>query len=163
MTSENEPPVAEESTSNAVPAKRDPKLFIAVAAAAVAILVILLGLQYYGKITATTMSLQKTQGTVSISNENGKNITPKEQLKLYSGYNMGTEPVSYAWIDLDKVKLVKMDENTELEIQKKGKALELLVNSGNLFFNVSEPLADNETMSIRTSTMIVGIRGPVDG
>lgn len=38
---------------------------------------------------------------------------------------MGTEEKSHAWIDLDSVKLAKMDEDSEIEIQKEGKALEL--------------------------------------
>lgn len=131
----------------------------AVIGAAVILAVVLIGFFVSGGLKATTMSLQKTQGTVGVSDEKGKDVSPKENLKLYSGYGVETEPASYAWIDLDQVKLVKMDEKSEIEIQKDGKKLELLVSSGSLFFNVTEPLADDETMDIRTSTMIVGIRG----
>ena len=38
---------------------------------------------------------------------------------LYSGYRVDTREDSYAWIDLDSVKLTKMDEGTEVEILKK--------------------------------------------
>lgn len=37
--------------------------------------------------------------------------------------------------------------------------LELYVRSGSLFFDVTEPLEEDESMDIRTSTMAVGIRG----
>lgn len=40
-----------------------------------------------------------------------------------------------------------------------GKNLSIDVNTGSLFFNVTEPLAADETMEIRSSSMLVGIRG----
>ena len=134
------------------------KVWAAVAAIAV-VLAVAVGFIVHNRLTATTMNLIKTEGTVAVSDEKGTLVTPKSNLKLYNGYGVDTGQVSYAWIDLDDVKLVKMDENSEIEIQKDGHKLELLLNSGNLFFNVTEPLADDETMTIRTSTMIVGIRG----
>ena len=57
------------------------------------------------------------------------------------------------------MKLTKLDQDSEIAITKEGKELEIEVKSGSLFFNVTEPLADDETMDIRTSTMMVGIRG----
>lgn len=111
------------------------------------------------RLTATTMSLTKTEGTVNILSDKGKTIPPADGMKLYSGYGMNTQPVSYAWLNLDRVKLVKMDENSEIDIQKKKHDLEIFVRSGALFFHVAEPLDDDETMNIRTSTMLVGIRG----
>lgn len=112
-----------------------------------------------GKAKATTIQLVKTQGTVAVADEKGKDLDPMENLMLYSGYDMGTRAASYAWINLDHAKLTKMDENSEIEIQKDGKQLEILVNSGSLFFHVKEPLKEEESLDIRTSTMAVGIRG----
>ena len=109
--------------------------------------------------TAATMHLRRTQGTVSVSDGGGKDIPVLENLGLYSGYGVGTRAASYAWIDLDEVKLVKLDQNSEIAIEKEGKALNIEIKSGSLFFNVTEPLEDDETMNIRTSTMLVGIRG----
>ena len=111
------------------------------------------------KITTTTMQLMKTEGTVGIADGKGKNIEPAERLNLYSGYHMATETESYAWIDLDSLKLAKMDAESQIEIQKSGKKLEILLNAGGLFFHVTEPLDEDETMEIRTSSMMVGIRG----
>lgn len=111
------------------------------------------------KVSAATMHLRKTEGTVGVSDNEGKGVELRENLGLYSGYGVGTEATSYAWIDLDSVKLTKLDENSEVGIKKEDKHLTIEVKSGSLFFNVTEPLADDETMEIRTSSMLVGIRG----
>ena len=108
---------------------------------------------------ATAMQLQKTEGTVAISNASGKSVPTRDSLRLYNGYRLETEEASYAWINLDKSKLVKEDAVSEISIRKSGKKLDILVDSGNLFFNVSEPLEDDESLNIHTSTMVVGIRG----
>jgi len=105
------------------------------------------------------MHLRKTEGTVGVSDGEGKDITAKDNLGLYSGYQVGTQAESYAWIDLDSVKLTKLDQDSEIEIKKENKRLEIEVLSGSLFFNVTEPLGEDETMEIRTSSMMVGIRG----
>lgn len=112
-----------------------------------------------GGASAATMHLRKTEGTVGVSDNEGKDVAPRENLGLYSGYQVGTQAESYAWIDLDEVKLTKMDADSEVEITKEGKKLEINVKSGSLFFNVTEPLADDETMNIVASTMVIGVRG----
>ncbi len=108
---------------------------------------------------ATTMKLARVEGEVSVRDEKEKDLTPAEDMNLYSGYQLKTGKESYSYINLDSVKLTKMDEESDVEIQKSGKDLEILLHSGSLFFNVTEPLKEDETMSIRTSNMAVGIRG----
>lgn len=112
-----------------------------------------------GENTAATMHLVKAEGMVRVGNAEGKNVKISENLGLYSGYEVNTLAESYGWITLDDVKLAKMDALSDVEIRKKDKLLELYVRSGGLFFNVTEPLAEDEIMNIRTSTMAVGIRG----
>ena len=112
-----------------------------------------------GKNKATTMKLIKTDGEVGVENEKGKSVDLIDNLGLYNGYSVGTQTKSFAWIDLDDIKLTKMDEKSDVDIKKDGKKLELVVNSGSLFFNVTKPLEDDESMDIRTSTTICGIRG----
>ena len=111
------------------------------------------------KETAATMHLVRAEGAVSVNDTDGASVALIENLGLYSGYGVATQAASYGWIDLDEAKLAKMDEDSEVEIVKSDKLLEIRVQSGGLFFNVTEPLADDETMNIRTSTMLVGIRG----
>lgn len=108
---------------------------------------------------ATTMHLKHTEGTVAVSDDAGADVPLLEDLGLYSGYGVDTRPASFAWINLDDVKLTKMDEESEIAIKKEDKLLEIEVKSGSLFFNVTQPLEEDETMNIRTSTMLVGIRG----
>ena len=108
---------------------------------------------------AASMRLRKTTGEVWVSDEAEKDVSIVEDMGLYSGYRLDTWEDSYAWIDLDSVKLAKMDADSQAEIQKSGKDLEILVNTGSVFFHVTEPLEEDETMTIRTSSMMVGIRG----
>jgi len=109
--------------------------------------------------TATAVQLAKTEGTVAISNSSGRAVSLIEKMRVYSGYHLRTEEASYAWLNLDSAKLCKLDAVSEMEVRKSGKKLELLLDEGNLFFNVTEPLSDDESFNIRTSTMTVGIRG----
>lgn len=108
---------------------------------------------------AASFRLYRTEGTVTVQNQNGKEITAMQDMKLFNGYQLETEQQSYAWFEADSAKLFKMDAVSNLEVRKKGKKSELLLNSGNLFFNVTEHLQDDEVLNIRTSSMVVGIRG----
>ena len=49
-----------------------------------------------GGASATSMHLRKTEGTVGVSDGEGKDITAKDDLGLYSGYQVGTQEKSYA-------------------------------------------------------------------
>lgn len=108
---------------------------------------------------ATTMHLRRTEGTVAVQDEKAAPVTIKENLSLYGGYQVDTGAQSYAWVDLDAVKLTKLDEDTQVEIHRDGAHLELVVLSGSLFFQVTEPLTEKESLTVRTSDMLVGIRG----
>lgn len=112
-----------------------------------------------GQNTATTIRLMKFEGVVGVADGDGRDIQPRENLMIYGGYGMNTSFASYAWMNLDAVKLAKMDEDSVIQIEKSSKNLEILVDRGGLFFNITEPLSEDETMSIRTSSMVVGIRG----
>ena len=107
--------------------------------------------------TATTMRLAKTQGTVTVTNATGKNVSQSENMKLYNGYKIKTGAKSYAWISLDDTKVAKLDANSAMEVQKSGQKLTLYLSSGNLFFNVKDPLPKGENFHIKTSTMTTGI------
>lgn len=108
---------------------------------------------------ASTIQLMKTEGDVSVTNRSGRALSVRKDMRLYSGYHAKTEEGSYAWVNLDSSKLIKLDEVSEAEVRKSGKKLEVLLDSGNLYFDVSQPLDRTESLNIRTSTMIVGIRG----
>lgn len=109
--------------------------------------------------TASTMRLEKSESSVKVADESGKEQQLQEKLPLFSGYGITTEATSYSWFNLDDTKLAKMDESNEASIEKEGKHLKLLVDKGSLYFNITEPLENDETLEIRTSSMTVGIRG----
>lgn len=111
------------------------------------------------KNTATTMNLIKTEGTVGVDDAKGKSLKLMENMGLYSGYGVGTQTKSYAWINFDDVKLSKLDQDSKVLIEKDGGKLKVDVESGSMFFNITEALGEDESMEIRTSTMLVGIRG----
>lgn len=135
------------------------KLIIAIATVAViAIVAIVLVLLSKGGIRATTMRLLRMEGTVTLE-ENGKSKTVLDNLRLKSGNAINTEGASLASIGLDETKIVTLDELSRAEFSQKGKKLDLNLTRGSLFFEVKKPLEDDESFDIRTSTMVVGIRG----
>ena len=98
---------------------------------------------------AAVMRLMKTEGTVSISNSSGRSVKQTERMSLRSGYSLKTEESSYAWINLDDEKLVKMDAVSEITVRKSGKKLDILLDAGNLFFNVkSRWMMTRSSMSV---------------
>lgn len=108
---------------------------------------------------AASMSLIRTEGKVGVQNGAGMILETAEDMKLHDGYQLDTERASYAWLELDRTKLAKMDEVSTIEIQKIGSDLTIQLQEGSIFFQVTQPLGEEETMRIRTSTMAVGIRG----
>ena len=122
-------------------------------------LFMLLPVQAADSATASTLRLERTEGTVVITNKNGKVMTVREGAKLYNGYVITTGEASYAFISLDDEKVIKLDADTVVELRQSGKDLEVALQSGKLFFNVPKALAPSETLNIRTSTMVTGIRG----
>lgn len=108
---------------------------------------------------SAAMFLRKTEGTVGVTDAEGTDIAFEENLSLYKGYTIRTEAGSCAWIDLDETKRIELDEKSTVEITKNGKNLSLNLIYGSLFFNMTEPLADDETMEICTDSMRVDIHG----
>ncbi len=115
--------------------------------------------------SAKKIQLVETEGDVTVtdSSKNNVSLSRNGETRLYSGYHIVTGKDSFAWFSLDESKAVKLDVSSEVEVRSRGRKLELLLISGALYCNVSEPLKENETFQIRTSTMVMGIRGTVLG
>ena len=107
----------------------------------------------------TTLRLADYSGTVDVKNAAGSALTVAKDMRLYNGYCLATSAKSDAFISLDSDKAVRLDERSKASVQKSGSQLEVCLVTGQLFFNVTKPLASSETMNIRTSTMITGVRG----
>ena len=104
------------------------------------------------------IEISRIDGTAYVV-KNGKKIEAKTGLKLSQDESLQTAAGSYVYISLDDTKVVKVDELSQINIEKKGKKLRLEVEEGSLFFNVTEKLEDDESMSIEASTMAMSIRG----
>lgn len=112
-------------------------------------------------VSASSMRLSYTEGNVKVYSGGGKESPVIKDMRLHSGYSLSTELDSYAGILLDESRVVKMDALSKGELRKKGKKLELLLSKGGLLCDVEKPLEADETLNIRTATMITGIRGTV--
>ena len=111
--------------------------------------------------TATTMRLLRYEGTVEIEDSAGKQRPVMENARLNSGEAMKTGEASSASVGLDKGRIVTLDALSRVEFEKKAGALSMNLTEGKIFLDVSEKLDANETMDIKTSTMVVGIRGTI--
>lgn len=134
------------------------KLIILIAVVILAIAAVVVTFFFRAKIRATTMRILKLHGEVSLE-ENGAEKQVKESLRLKDGNALNTEEESYVSVGLDESKIITLNEKSRAEFTKKGKLLDLSLTKGSLYFDVNKPLKDDETFNIRTSTMVVGIRG----
>ncbi len=136
------------------------KKIIAIIAAIVLILAAVIGFFIWNSaITAVTMRIQRLVGTVNLYNENGSEQSLREKMRLGAGQTVTTAGESLIMVSLDDTKLMTMEETSKAEIKTRGKKLLFDLIEGNLFFNVTEKLADNESFDITTTTMVCGIRG----
>ena len=124
----------------------------------VAVLVVGIYFLSESRYSAATMRLRRIEGTVSLEEE-GIVRTILRNMKLHDGNALKTDLKSLASISLDDTKLVTLEELSRAEFYQKRKELELKLTDGRLFFDVSKKLENDETFDIRTSTMVVGIRG----
>lgn len=110
---------------------------------------------------AATIRLARTEGNVQVTDSAAKAMLPVSNMRLSSGTHSITSEASYAWLSLDDKKALKEDAVSEVELRQSadGKQLEVMLDSGQLFFNVTAPLQEDETLNIRTSTMVMGVRG----
>lgn len=129
--------------------------------ACVLIVAVIVGILVYlnsQKLSATTMRLLKIQGIVKLFDKD-KEKTITDNLRLANGNVITTESESLASIALDDTKIVTVNDNSRAEFLQDGKKLNINLTAGSLFFNVTEKLAADESFDIRTSNMVVGIRG----
>ena len=111
--------------------------------------------------TSATMRLLRYEGTVEIEDSAGKPRAVMENARLNSGEAMKTAEASSASVGLDEGRIVTMDEKSRVEFEKKDGAVSMNLTEGKIFLDVSEKLSADESMDIKTSTMVVGIRGTI--
>ena len=111
--------------------------------------------------SATTLRLEKTEGSVGITKSGGKAVTVKDGIRLYDGYDLKTDKKSAAYVSLDSTKAVMLDASTNVSIKKSGSKLEIMLKSGTVLLNVQDKLKGNEELNIRTTNSVTGIRGTI--
>lgn len=109
--------------------------------------------------TASTMRLSKTEGTVTVTSPSMRKLPLTDNMLLSSGCTVETAAASYAWINLDSTKLIKLDAYSKVEFRKSGKNLEVLLKDGGIYGDVSKPLESDESLNILASNTITSIRG----
>jgi len=134
------------------------RIVMIVVAAIILVAAAVIFLYFRLQIRATTMRVLRMEGVVSLEDD-GKEKTIRENIRLNSGNALSTAVKSLVSIGLDDTKVVTLDELSRAIFEQKGRKLDLNLTDGSLFFEVSKPLEDEETFDIATSTMVVGIRG----
>lgn len=111
-----------------------------------------------GDLSASDMRLERYTGQVSLSNgTQSKDVV--EGARLVSGDDLKTLISSKAYLLLDATKVLAVDQESNIRIQKEEEDLEIQVLSGSVFFNVSAPLTSEESLEFHTNNVVTGVRG----
>ncbi len=108
--------------------------------------------------TAQEMRLQEFSGILTLTN-GGAGKTPVAGSRLVSGDSMETQTESMAYVTLDQSKILRMNQNSQMEIRQLGQDLDVFLSYGSVFFNVTSPLSIEETLEFHTNNVVTGVRG----
>lgn len=111
-------------------------------------------------IDARTIAVFKTEGDqINVAKENEKQYEAKEGVKLFEGYSLSTGKNSYAYLKLDGESVVKVDEETELQISKlNDKNLSINVLGGGVSVDAAPQKAEN-TLEVGAGKTALAVRG----
>ena len=128
---------------------------IAVILAAIGILIYFLVSGHNAK----TLRLTRADGTVTLEDGTGTPKTVTGTASFESGQTLTTGTRSLAAVSIDSDKKVTIQENSRVTFAKTRTTVEIGLLEGGLFFEVNKPLASDETFSIRTPNIVIGVRG----
>ncbi|WP_026499462.1 FecR domain-containing protein [Butyrivibrio sp. WCD2001] len=109
--------------------------------------------------TENAIRLTSGKGTITITDSRGKKTKATTKMRLDNGSMVTTSSKSFATVKIDSTKYIKLDSLSKAEVRKKEGKAEVLLDAGNLFFNVTSALSENEIFNIRTSNMVMSVRG----
>ena len=110
-------------------------------------------------VSARTMVVHETGGTVTYTKGAAKEYTAKKGTKLSGGYTLSTSTGSYAYISLDDESLVKLDQKTKISVSKQSSTkLSLSVLSGSLSVSAGKQ-KDGEVLAISGGNAALTVRG----
>lgn len=110
-----------------------------------------------------TAQIYDYENTVKV--KRGKTtLNAYKNMRLKEGDTITTGEDSYAYIDIDGDKVIKMDESTVITISNlSGSASDgntnISLSSGKIFNDIKKKLTQNSTYNIRTSQSVMGVRG----
>ena len=131
--------------------------FLAMAGIILSLLATTVPVQAAESVAIGGMRLSKAQGTVAVFDTANKPQKAFSNMKLLSGNNIATSASSYAWINLDDTKLVKMDALSKVNVTSTGKNHVVDVASGKAFIDVTKNLEKDESLIIRTAGVAASI------
>lgn len=111
--------------------------------------------------TADILKIASFSGECKVTNLRGTKKSIKEGTRLLNGDVITTGEDGTMKVLLDATKAISIDKEARVLIKKNKTKLEVVVDKGTVFFNVSKKLEDNESLNIRTSNMICGVRGTI--
>ncbi|MBR2560903.1 MAG: FecR domain-containing protein, partial [Eubacterium sp.] len=111
--------------------------------------------------TASTIRLIRQEGSVTVEDADGAARPVMDNMRFNSGDVLSTGEDSLASVSLDEVKILTVDENSQVAFEQSAKKLKLTLKEGEMLLDVQEKLDANESLDIQTSTMAVGIRGTI--
>ena len=114
-----------------------------------------------GSYSEDGMRLVSCRGSVEILDASGILRTVTDDFTLSSGDTLLTGKDARASVSLGKAKRVNLDEDTTVKFVKTDKDLELTLTQGTLLLNVSEKLAADESLRIKTPHVTANIRGTI--
>lgn len=113
------------------------------------------------EIESRKLTVIQVDGTeAEIKKPNGSIINAGQGISLGQGNQVSTGKNTYVYITADDDKTFKMDSNTRIGISKESaKSLKVLLEKGQLFFNVDKPLGDDEELTFDAANTSMSIRG----
>lgn len=113
------------------------------------------------EIESRRLSVIKVTGeNATVIRNNKRSVPAAEGVNLGQGTSVRTGKESNVYIEADNDKILKLDENTLVEISKaSAKSLKLTLENGQLFFNVDKPLASDEELTFDAAQTSMSIRG----
>lgn len=113
------------------------------------------------EIESRKLSILEANGNYTyVKKANGREFKAIKGMGLAQGNEVITGKDSKIYIEADEDKVIRLDENTIVEISKaSAKSLNLKLHSGNLFFNVDKPLGSDENMTFEAAHTSMSIRG----
>ncbi|MFI3253696.1 MAG: FecR domain-containing protein [Eubacteriales bacterium] len=108
--------------------------------------------------SADEMRLENFTGSITLQNNSEEKAVVLGS-RLVTGDNIETMIESNAYVVLDKSKVLRVNETSQVEIVQEDKHLDIYLSKGTVFFNVTSTLSADESLEFQTNNVVTGVRG----